>query len=69
MQKSYDAMKLALRVGGELNDKRHPDPRDVAALRTLAGPGSVTLGIDELACQVIREALEHRDKVRSQAIG
>jgi hypothetical protein len=46
-------MRVALRVLGELTEKRHPDPKDVAALRALAGPQPLALDIDELACKVI----------------
>ena len=63
MQQSFDAMKLALRVLEAVNERREPDSQDVAGLRALA-PLIANLPLDELACEVMRLALERRAKVR-----
>jgi hypothetical protein len=64
MQESLDAMKLSLRVLSALNEKRDPDPTDVEQLRALA-PFVADLPPDELACEVISRALQHRAHVRA----
>src|SRR5438445_2723342 len=60
MQHSLDAMKVALRILTALNEKHTPDPADVEALRSLAGPQPQSTGLDELACEVIQIALARR---------
>ena len=64
MQKSLDAMKLALRVLTALIQNQHPVADEVAALRELSGPKLQGMPIDELACEVIQEALRHRAAAR-----
>ena len=66
MQKSVEAMELAMRVLRAVNEKRNPDEADLSALRSLA-PLVANLPPDELACDVIRQALEHRAKARAEA--
>jgi hypothetical protein len=63
MQRSIEAMTVAMRVLHSINMKRHPDPKDVAELRRLE-PLEITLNLDELACGVITQALKHRTEVR-----
>lgn len=68
MQYSLAAMELALRVLTALTEKRHPDPEDASRLRALAaGAGARELPLDELACEVIQQALKHRAEVRKKA--
>ena len=64
MQQSLDAMKLALRVLQALNEEREPDEQDLTSLRALA-PLVGNLPPDELACEVIKLAIERRAQVRS----
>jgi hypothetical protein len=64
MQAGISAMKTALRVLAALTDRKDPDPADVAELRSLA-PLSNTEEIDEMACNVIRQALQRRAELRS----
>ena len=65
MQKSLDAMQLALRVLTALTDNQHPDADEVAALRELSGPKLQGMPLDELACEVIQKALKHRAAARA----
>jgi hypothetical protein len=65
MQMGFAAMQLALRVLNALIEKRYPDPEDVAQLRQLA-PDAATKPTDELACEVIQNALKHRAKGRER---
>ena len=60
MRQSLDAMTTALRVLTAITEKRHPDPGDVDVIRGLAGTGCESMGIDELACEVIQKALKRR---------
>ena len=63
MQTSLDAMRVAVRVLGALNQNRPPDRGDLDRLRQLA-PLSAHLPADELACEVIQMAIKHRAEVR-----
>jgi hypothetical protein len=62
-------MELALRVLAALTQKRHPNPADVDRLRTVAETGARELPPDELACEVIQQALKHRAEARKKAMG
>jgi hypothetical protein len=64
MQESLEAMKVALRVLSALTEKRPPDPADIEELRRYAPLANGSL--DELACDVIQEAVKHREHARSQ---
>jgi hypothetical protein len=64
MQRSLDAMSLALRVLTALNAHRSPEPNDVAELKALEPLLADTAGLDELACEVIHQALKRRAEVR-----
>jgi hypothetical protein len=65
MPRSIEAMQLALRVLTALTEKRYPDPEDLAQLRQLA-PDAAAKTPDELACEVIQNALKHRAEVRGK---
>ena len=68
MQYSLQAMELALRVLTALTEKRDPDPEDANRLRAIAAVARVReLPLDELACEVIQQALKHRAEVRKKA--
>ena len=56
-------MQTALRVLSALTEKRPAAESDVAALRKYADDGKDE-PLDELACDVIRRAIERREAVR-----
>ncbi len=64
MQQSLADMQVALRVLTAITDRREPDAADVEQLRRLAPPRKYD-SLDEMACDVIRLALKHRDAVRA----
>jgi hypothetical protein len=68
MQESLEAMKVAVRVLGTLNQNQSPDGDDLDRLRQLA-PLSAHLPADELACEVIQQAIKHRAEVRAKVRG
>jgi hypothetical protein len=68
MQQSLEAMTTALRVLTALTDKRYPDPADVETLRGYV-PQLRDEPPDELACEVIEQALKHRAVARSAQTG
>jgi hypothetical protein len=68
MKSGIDAMKIALRVLGALTEKQQPAEKDVAELRRLA-PQSDAAETDELACEVIQQALRARAQSRAKASG
>jgi len=59
-------MTVAVRVLRALNQKRPPDRADLDLLRRLA-PLSTHLPPDELACEVIQQAVKQRTEVRTAA--
>ena len=66
MQQSVYAMKVALRVLDSLTSRQRPDPADVQELSRYA-PASANYSLeslDEVACEVIQQALKHRASVR-----
>jgi hypothetical protein len=67
MQKSLEAMQVAVRVLTALSEKRTPDPADVEILNNYA-PLLSHLSPDELACDVIQQALRRREQVRARMI-
>ena len=69
MQQMLEAMETALRVLAALNEKRHPDPSDVDALRVYAGPQPEIRALDELACEVIQTVLRQSTDVRAAERG
>jgi hypothetical protein len=64
MQQSLAAMKTALRVLTALSERRDPDPADVDTLRNYA-PIPENLSVDEIACEVIQQALKRRAEART----
>jgi hypothetical protein len=65
MQLSDEALKVALRVLTALGDHQCPDPADVEGLKRYA-PLLADTPLDELACEVIQQALRRRAEVRSR---
>lgn len=65
-EQSLEHIERALRVLTTLTENRFPAPEDVAAWRRLA-PEAADKTVDELACDVIQNALKHRAKVRDMA--
>jgi hypothetical protein len=63
MEQSFEAMTIAMRVLTALNEKRPPDPRDLDYLRKVASTRA-HIPPDELACEVIQQAIKHRSEVR-----
>jgi len=63
MENALEAMKTAMRVLAAVNDKQEPDAADLDELRRLA-PLLAALPPDELACDVIKQALQRRDALR-----
>ena len=68
MLQSLAAMKTALRVLTALSEKRAPDPADVDTLTNYA-PLLWNLSVDELACDVIQQALKRRAESRTSRVG
>lgn len=66
MQQSLDMMKTALRVLAAITERRHPNPTDLETLRDYA-PCLGKLGPDELACDVIQQAIRKRSRVRDHS--
>jgi hypothetical protein len=67
MQQSLAAMQTALRVLTALSEKRDPDPADIDALVGYA-PLLENLSVDELACDVIQQALKRRAEARTRRV-
>jgi hypothetical protein len=59
MEDRLTAIEIALLVLKAINEKRHPDPVDAESLRRLE-PMSSHVPLDELACDVIQQALARR---------
>jgi outer membrane protein TolC len=69
MQQSMDAMRVALRVLQAITERHLPDAKDLEELKRLA-PLPADQPHDELACDVIKQALQRREEIRSaQAAG
>jgi hypothetical protein len=62
MHSYLDATKVALRVLAAVVETREPDPADVAELRRLSSRPKY-IPADELAWDVLRQALKQRDAV------
>ncbi len=56
-------MEVALRVLGAITEGREPGANDVEELQRLS-PLHEDLGLEQLSCEVIREALKRREKRR-----
>jgi hypothetical protein len=61
-------MTTALRALGALTERQEPEAKDVAELRRLA-PTMDAAPVDELACEVIQQALRTRAQLRAKASG
>ncbi|HXS93137.1 MAG TPA: hypothetical protein VN736_00950 [Candidatus Limnocylindrales bacterium] len=68
VQIAMDALKTALRVLTAVRDKQPPDSGDLEALRAFAAAACVS-SPEELACDVIQQALKRRAEVRSSWAG
>lgn len=64
MQQSLRAIQIASRVLTALGDRREPDPQDVYELRRL-DPLMGDMPLDELACDVIQQALKRRAELKA----
>ena len=65
MEQSLNALKVASRVLIALGEHRAPDPLDVGELRRL-NPLMNDMPIDDLACDVIRQALRRREELKAR---
>jgi len=65
MEQSLQAIKIASRVLIALGDRKEPDPADVAELRRL-DPLLGDMPLDELACDVIQQALKRRAELKAK---
>jgi hypothetical protein len=61
MSDNISAIKAALRVLMAITDRVEPPPTDVAELHRIA-PECADLPLDELACELVRRALEKRGR-------
>lgn len=69
LRESLSTMQTALRVLTAITDGRQPDPADVAALHSYAGPQPPGIDLDEFACEVIQKAIKRRAEVRGAGQG
>jgi hypothetical protein len=67
VQQNSEQMRLALRVLNALNEKKNPEPEDVAKLRCLAP--EISAQIDELACEIIARNIAQRVPIRRALAG
>jgi hypothetical protein len=67
MEQPLDALKLALRVLSAISERQAPEAHDVQELRRLA-PALGDGPLDELACDVIQQALRRRAEVRARIV-
>lgn len=65
MEQSLYALKTALRVLAAITENADPDPADIEALRFLA-PLLADQPLEELACDVIQQAITRRSQIRKQ---
>ncbi len=65
----WNSVIVALRVLGQINRRRDPDPSDVSELRSFADPADAHLPADALARAVINAKLASRRKARAAANG
>jgi hypothetical protein len=61
-----DAMRVALRVLVALSERHDPDQAEVKRLKAIAATDKRHLPTDELACEVIQQALKHRAEARER---
>jgi hypothetical protein len=58
MQQSLTAVIAALKVLTAINERQQPDPADVAALHSQAGPQPGGVDLDDFACGVIQDSIK-----------
>ena len=63
MQRGVQEIQVALRVLSALTYRETPDQQDVEELHRTLSAGNYD-SLDEMACAVIEQALEHRRRVR-----
>jgi len=68
MERTGEMLDLALRVLTAITDRRYPEPDDIAALRSLARCAR-PMPIDELACELIQDAVRGRVAARAAGAG
>jgi hypothetical protein len=68
VQESIEALKTALRVLTAISERTNPEPADIETLKSYA-PLLADAPDDELACDVIQQAIRRRADVRSKAGG
>jgi hypothetical protein len=61
-------LKLALRVLSAIVEKREPDPKDVKGLRNIAPANAGTWPLDEMACEVIKQARKRRARAVGKSV-
>jgi hypothetical protein len=66
MRDSREHIERAARVLTALTEDRFPDPDDVEELRLLV-PDAAGKTLDEIVCDVIQNALTHRNATRGKA--
>jgi hypothetical protein len=65
IKENLQIMKVSLRVLAALSDRVEPAPADVDTLRYYLGWDAPPANLDELACEVIKKALERRARIRA----
>jgi hypothetical protein len=68
MEPSVAAMEAALRVLTAITERRPPNPADVAELHSFA-PDTQDVAPDELACEVIQQAIRATQMEKAQSGG
>ena len=60
-----DKTAVALRILGAINKRQHPDEKDVLLLRAYC-PDQRDLAPDEMACLIIQQSIQARQKSREK---
>jgi hypothetical protein len=66
MERLAEPMKVALRVLAALSDRQAPSIADIAQLKAYV-PDCAATPLDELACEVIQQALKSRAAARARS--
>ena len=66
MERLVDPMKVALRVLAALSERQIPSAADIAQLKAYV-PECAGTPLDELACEVIQQALKKRAAARAKS--
>jgi hypothetical protein len=67
MQRSVQEIQVALRVLSALTYREIPHPQDLEELHRIISAANYD-SLDEMACAVIEQALEHRRRVRDAGL-